>query len=189
MAMIGLKIPEEVAERLSKISVPGKKLPKEEMHITMFYFENKLNIKDILKITQIMYNVSKKIEPIHIKGTTISTFKKGDDGVPIIVQIVSEDLSIFRKKMAQKFDDEDIDYSKKWPEFNPHLTLSYSSKEMEDKKLDKNISWKASEVVFWAGDWHSDPGILVSIPIAKKASKFQSNYLVAELFESLTKMS
>lgn len=191
MAMIGLKVPEEISERLSKISVPGKKLPAEEMHITMFYFENKLNIKDIVKITQAMYDIIKKFEQVRLKGVTISTFKKCDDGVPVIVPIVSDELVDLRKKMAKKFDNEDIDYSKKWPEFRPHLTLSYSPKEIEDKKLDKNINWKASEVIFWGGDRHSDPGILVSIPlcVGKKASKFESSFLAAQLFESLVKNS
>lgn len=186
--MIGLKIPDEISEKLFKISVPGKKFSKEEMHITMFYFKNKLSIKDILKIVQIMYNVINKFNSVSIKGTTISTFEKGDDGVPIIIPIVSEELLDIRKKMAKELDDENLSYSKKWPEFKPHLTLSFSTKEMEDKKLDKNISWKASEVVLWAGDWQTDPGILVSIPITKKASKFEASYVVAELFESLTKV-
>lgn len=190
MAMIGLKVPEEICERLAKISVPGKKISPEEMHITMFYFEDKLKIKDVVNIVQAMYEVTKKFDAIPIKGNVISTFKKGDDGVPVIVSILSEDLIDIRKKMAKKFDDADIKYSKKWPEFKPHLTLSYSPKEMEDKKLEKNISWKASEVVLWAGDWHSDPGILVSMPLhlSKKASKFDKNYLVATLFESLTRL-
>lgn len=190
MPMIGLKAPEEICERLSKISVPGKKTPADEMHITMFYFEQDLGIKDILKITQAMYEVTKKADALSIKGNTVSTFNKGDDGVPVIVPIVSDDLVDLRKKMAKKFDNEGIKYSKKWPEYKPHLTLSYSPKEMEDKKLEKSIGWKASEVIFWAGSWHSDPGVLVSMPLhlGKKASKFDKNYLVAELFESLTRL-
>lgn len=189
MAMIGLKVPEEITEKLSRISVPGKKSPPEEMHITMFYFENKLNIKGIIKIVQVMYDVIKKCESLAIKGTTVSSFKKGDDGVPIIIPIISEELLELRKKLAKKLDNEEINYSKKWPEFKPHLTLAYSPKEMEDKKLDKNISWKADEVILWAGDWHSDPGILVSMPVTKKASKFETSYIVAKLFESLVKIS
>jgi 2'-5' RNA ligase len=195
MAMIGLKIPEEVSERLAKISLPGKKTLAEEMHITMFYFENKLSIQDVLKVVQAMYETTKKSEPIHIKGTTISTFDKGDDGVPIIIPIVSEDLISLRKKMAKKFDEAKIEYSKKWPEFKPHLTLSYSPKKIEDKKLNKSIAWKAEEIVFWAGEWSSDPGILVSMPLIpkdikhKKASKFESSFLVAQLFEALVKSS
>ena len=189
--MIGLKVPEEICERLAKISVPGKKISPEEMHITMFYFEDKLKIKAVVNIVQAMYEVTKKFDEIPIKGNVISTFKKGDDGVPIIIPILSEDLLNIRNKMAKKFDETDIKYSKKWPEFKPHLTLAYSPKEMEDKKLEKNISWKASEVVLWAGEWQSNPGILVSMPLhlSKKASKFDNNYLVATLFESLTRLS
>lgn len=197
MAMIGLKVPEEISERLVKISVPGKKSAAEEMHITMFYFEDKLSIKDVTKIVQAMYEVTKKNEPLHIKGTTVSTFGKGDDGIPVIIPIVSEDLMTIRKKMAKKFDEAEIDYSKKWPEFKPHLTLSYSPKKMEDKKLDKNISWKATEIILWAGEWSSDPGILVSMPLYQKvknsnakhakASKFESSFLAAQLFEALVK--
>lgn len=191
MAMIGLKIPPKISEQLSKISVPGKKSSAEELHITMFYFKDKLKIDDVLSIVQNLYTITKKSDELQIKATTISSFKKNDDGIPIIVPVISEDLLALRKKIAKKFDDAGIEYSKKWPEYKPHITLSFSSKEMEDKKLDKTISWKAGEIVLWAGGWHTDPGILVELPLQmnKRASKFEPNIITAQLFESLTRLS
>lgn len=185
MAMIGLKVPEDICDELSRISVPGKKTKLDEYHITMFYFGDKLKIEETTKIVESLYEVIRKSDPIQIKGRTISSFKRGDDGIPIIVPIVSEDLIELREKIAKKFDTNGIQYNKKWPEYKPHITLSYSPKEFEDRKIDKNISWKAREIIFWAGEWHSDPGIVVELPLMKKASR--SELVQAQLFESLVR--
>ncbi len=190
MTMIYIKVPEDICKTLSKISVPGEKLEAEEMHITLFYFEHDLKIKDMIKIFNIMYNITKKNDALNIKLTTISSFKKGADGVPIIIPIESDDLINFRKEIAKKFDNEAIKYSKKWPEFKPHLTLSYSKKEMNDKKIDKPIKFKTTELILIAGE-EIDDGVIVSVPfdLNKKTSKFESISKSAQLFELITKTS
>lgn len=186
--MIGIKAPPEVADKLSEVSVIGKKLSKEELHITMFYFENKLDIKDIFKIVKVIHESIKNAQCVKIKCSEVSTFPKGPDGVPVIVPIQSEDLLSLRNKIANKFDDSKIKYSKRWPEYNPHLTLSYSSKGMENKKLDKNISWKANEIFFWTGEMIND--IYVSLPLRteKKATSFDLTYIMSDVFQKLAKI-
>jgi len=54
MAMIALKIPSNISDKLSEIKVGGKKELPEEYHITMFYFDGKLKIDDVCKITKTM---------------------------------------------------------------------------------------------------------------------------------------
>lgn len=186
MAMIALRVPDDVAEKLNAVEVAGKSV-KEDMHITMFYFEQKLTIASIIKIMEAMYAVANKTTALKIKGTKVSSFPKGDDGVPVIVPIESEDLLSLRNSMAKKLTKFGIKYSNRYPEYKPHLTLSYSSKEVEDKKLTKPVAWSAHEVVLWAGD-DMDDGIVISVPfkIGKKASNFSGHAFYAEWFQKLS---
>lgn len=184
MGMISLSVPEDIRDQLAKIKVPGKKESKDEYHITLFYFENKLKIDDILKVLETAFIFCKKHKSFPIKGTKIESFPEGDDGFPIIVPIESDDLQQFRKKLAKKFDADGIDYSKRWPDFNPHLTLSYSSTK-EEKPLPKNISWEIDEIELWAGDDMAS-GLYCSIPlgISKHATRYDNLYAIAELLDS-----
>lgn len=185
MSMIGLKVPAGIAEKLSKISVPGKKESAEMMHITMFYFEKELTIKNILTITKILYDAVKNVPAFSIKGKKALCFPNGKYGYPIIVPIESDELLNLRKAIAKKFDTNDVKYSKKFPEYKPHLTLSYSPKEMEEKKIE-SVSWKSEEIVIWGGT-DDEPQVIVSIPFSfgKKASKFELGYIYSEIFEKL----
>ncbi|HLG26632.1 MAG TPA: 2'-5' RNA ligase family protein [Paenisporosarcina sp.] len=184
MAMIGIKAPFDLAEQLKKNSVPGKQLSPEEMHITMFYFEKQLKIKDVITIIGAAHDALKRSGPFQVRGNKITTFPKGDDGVPVIVPIISDELLTIRKRMASKFDSEDIVFSKKYPEYKPHLTLSYATKEMEDEKLDKAVSWKVKDIVLWAGD-NMDGGIIVSLPLTKQATRYDLHAVYSDVFEKL----
>lgn len=187
MSMIALKIPSNISEKLSKIKVDGKKELPEEYHITMFYFDGKLKIDDICKITKIMNSVLGKFSPPKISFKEVSSFPKGDDGFPVIVPIISDDLIEVRKSLAKAFDKEKINYSKKWPEFKPHLTLAYSKKEPTNQKIDKSF-WNATELVLYAGDKFEfskfESGMFIFMPFGKKASsKFEMVRLASFIFE------
>lgn len=189
MGMIAIKIPQDISDALSKISVPGKKLSNEELHITLFYFEKKLSINDIINITHCLYDITKNAETFKIKMNNISTFNKGPDGVPIIIPIVSEELSDLRKRLAKKLDSKEVVYSKKWPEFKPHMTLSYSTKEMEDRSLEKKLNWKVEEIAFYSGeDMENCLQVLVPLNLGKKASKFDKLCIASDIFVSQCKL-
>lgn len=187
MSMIALKIPLDISDKLSKIKVDGKKESPEEYHITMFYFDGKLKIDDVCKITKTMNSVLGRFSPPKISFKEVSYFPKGDDGFPVVVPILSDDLIEVRKSLAKAFDKEKINYSKKWPEFKPHLTLAYSKKEPTDQKVDKS-SWSATELVLYAGDKQEfskfESGMFVFMPFGKKASsKFEVIRLASFIFE------
>lgn len=189
MTMIALKVPIEIADKLSKISVPGKKSLVEEMHITMFYFPDELSFDEIIKVTKILHSYSSKIDFITIKVDQVTSFPKGEDGIPIIMPIKSNGLLEVRKQMAKKLDNENLAFSKKWPEYKPHLTLAYSKEEMKDKKIDP-IKWKATELSFWAGEDMVN-SLYISIPLGldKKSSNLFLLSSVADYFQILTKSS
>lgn len=184
MSMIGLKVPADVVEKLLKIKVPGKKVPDDSYHITMFYFEKEFKIKDMMNLIKLVHDVIKNVEPFQIKGKKVSCFPKGEDGVPIIIPVESEGLMELRKRLAKKFDASDFQFSKKYPEYRPHLTLAYSSKDGDEKDVD-GIRWKATEIVIWGGP-HDDEQIVISIPFKfGKRSGNELSYLYAEAFENL----
>lgn len=187
MSMIALKIPSNISDKLSKIKVDGKKELPQEYHITMFYFDGKLKIDDICKITKIMNSVLGRYSPPKISFKEISHFQKGDNGFPVIISILSDELIEIRKSLVKVFDKEKINYSKKWPEFKPHITLAYSKKEPTDQSIDK-YSWNATELVLYAGDKFEfsnfESGTFVFMPFGKKASnKFEMIRLASFIFE------
>lgn len=186
MAMLGIKVPEEIGQKISKLSVPGERLETDEYHITMFYFEQELKLPEILKIIQLVYGTLKNTPSFGLRSRLISSFPEGPDGVPVLLKIDSEPLMELRKSLGKKFDKNDIKYSKVHPEFKPHVTLSYSKKEFEDKKLSEPIKWKASELYLWAGE-NMDSGIIVTLPLGmKKRSQFDFLHIYAELLENMT---
>jgi len=187
MSMIALKIPLNISDKLSEIKVDGKKESPEEYHITMFYFEGKLKIDDVCKITKTMNSILGRFSPPKISFKEVSFFPKGEDGFPVIVPILSDDLIEIRKSLAKAFDKEKINYSKEWPEFKPHLTLAYSKKEPTNQKIDKS-SWNATELVLYAGDKFEfskfENGMFIFMPFGKKASsKFEMVRLASFIFE------
>ena len=106
----------------------------------------------------------------------VKSFGNGDDGYPIIVPVESDELFEFRKKLAKKLDDNNVKYSKKWPEYKPHITLSYSKKEFEGHKLKSKISFHADEVVLYSGDSMDENDIIVSLSLKNKKASYLESY-------------
>lgn len=182
MAMIAITVPEDVTDSLERELVNGKKCGPETYHITMFYIEEELGIKDVVEILEIMHSVLKNTDGFKVKGAKISTFPKGPDGVPVIVPIESKDLFDLREAMAKKFDANKIKYSKRFPKYQPHLTLSYASKEQEEKKLEKAVTWKVPNIVLFAGD-NMEDGVIVKVPLRKsKRSRHELLGLFCEAY-------
>ena len=184
MPMIAIKIPEDISIQLNKISISGKKENLNEFHITLFYFE-KINIEDILKTTELLYKNCKKASPFKVSFNKLSSFPKGDDGIPVILPVESNDLILFRAKLAKNLDSNKIEYSKKFPNYSPHCTLAYLNKEIapQEKKLNK-INFKVNEIIFYAGD-NMDDGIIVKIPLGE-ISKNAGLLIWSELFNNIS---
>lgn len=180
MALLGIKIPSEIGKAFHYIDVPGKKEVADQMHITMFYLNDgkALQTKELLEICDITIEALKDTIVFDINCNQVSHFPKGQDGVPIKIDVESKELLKLRKKLADKFDEKKVNYSKKFPEWKAHITLSYADDFIKEFKLDKEIKIPITELVLWAGD-EFDNGINVTIPLnLNKISK-------AQLFASL----
>jgi hypothetical protein len=68
--------------------------------------------------------------------------------------------------LRAEFDRLGVGYSKKWPEYRPHVTLSYVSDDGVDSyssPLGGPLTWTASDMVIWGGD-ERDEVLSVNMP-------------------------
>jgi 2'-5' RNA ligase len=151
MAMIGIRVPQDVARLLLSIDVPGEKTQKSHQHITLHMLGDDVPIEQIGKAIVAAYGVAEKTVPFRVAMNSISTFKGGDNGVPVICPIFSPELHALHGNLKAAFDKAGVEYSKKWPEFKPHVTLSYSPEPMKDRPLGP-LEWSTYEMVLWGGD-------------------------------------
>ncbi len=185
MAFLGIRVPHETARLLAQIDVPGEKTATSEMHITLLHFQKEWPITELAKSLEATYEVVSKFHPFLAKINKVSSFPKNPEGkIPIIGKVESSELMKLRKKLAENFDDENIDFSKTHKDFKPHITLAYSEEEPDKEKF-HTVEFVVSEIVLWGGD-HGDDRIFVTFPLA--GPKMDKNAMLLtkiEIFEKI----
>lgn len=151
MAMIGLRVPQEAARLLASVEVPGEQVQRHHSHITVHMLGDDVPIEQIGKAIIAAHGVAEKTVPFRLSMNSISTFKGGPNGVPVICPIFAPELHALHANLKAAFDEAGVEYSKKWPEFRPHVTLAYSPEPMKDQALGP-LEWSAYEMVLWGGD-------------------------------------
>lgn len=151
MAFIGLKCPHEVGRLLHGIEVPGEKVPVDEYHVTLLYLGKDVPIETLGKAIVAAAEVAAAQKPFRCTLTHVTSFPKNDDGVPIICPVASPDLHELNDKLKKKFDGAGVSYSKKFPEYKPHLTLAYADSTPTEEEFGP-LEWSAYEMVLWGGD-------------------------------------
>lgn len=185
MAFLGIRVPHETARLLAQIDVPGEKTATSEMHITLLHFQSEWPISELAKSLEATYEVVSKFHPFLAKINKVSSFSKNPEGkIPVIGKVESTELMKLRKKLAENFDDENIDFSKTHKDFKPHVTLAYSEEEPDKEKFHA-VEFVVSEIVLWGGD-HGDDRIFVTFPLA--GPKMDKNAMLLtkiEIFEKI----
>lgn len=187
MAFIGIRIPTDVARLFRNLELPGEKVSENEYHITLLVFDENWPIKHVAKAMEASFEVLENTEPFTISCNLVTCFPKREDNpCPLIAKVISKELKHLNTALKKKFDEEDVEYSKTFKDFKPHITLSYADKEIKDIKLDKEIEFTVNEVVLWAGD-NGDDRIFITFPLKGVQAKKHS-YLVqkAEIFYKLS---
>ncbi len=174
MAFIGIRVPEAVGRMLESVEVPGERSKTSDMHITLLYLGRNAGIIPIAKAMVATHAVVSKYRPFLVTGITVDSFPSNpDDGIPVIVPIESQPLHVFRHSLASKFDELGLEYSKKYPEFHPHVTLSYV-KDPQDgftvpvQNLPGYAAWVVNEITIWGGEDMGD-GAIVTLPLPMSA--------------------
>jgi 2'-5' RNA ligase len=151
MAILTIKVPEDVSVKLSNIQVPGVKVPVSEKHITLLYLGDDVSIDVLGSVVIETARVTERIKPFKIHLKNMTSFPQGKDGYPVICPVVSKEIHGLHDALGDALDVHGIEYDKKWPEFKPHVTLSYAEDKPKDKKIDE-ITWTCNEVMLWGGD-------------------------------------
>jgi 2'-5' RNA ligase len=176
MAIVGFAVPAATARILSEIDVPGVKEPVNNFHITVLMLDDDVPIDVIGDAMEAAYRVASRVRPFTARVSRISSFPAGNDGVPIICPVEAPELQAVWESLKASFDAKGVGYSKKFPVFKPHVTLSYSDQPFEDREIHP-IEWGAHELVVWGGD-RGDRRVVVTLPFSL-VDRVASRYRVA----------
>lgn len=187
MSFIGIKIPYEVSKKLDKIKVPGQKEDIDEYHITLIHFSEEHSIKDIFKITSILTNFLNEFKTFEVKTHQLTCFPKFQENpVPIITKIQGKKLFELQSKLKNELEKMEVDFSKTFKEYKPHITLSYAEKEIESKEI-QQLSFEVNEITYFGGSYGELPKVKIDFSlINKKKSKKLSEK--TKLFKKLSKL-
>lgn len=170
MAMIGLKVPAEVGRLLNTIEVPGEHVSGDSYHITIANLGDDLPIEVVAKAIQAVYEVAAKTLPFSVSFTHVSSFPKNPAGVPVICLIKSPELVDLHGRIKKALDEFGVEYSKKFPDFKPHVTLAYNEDEMDDIAFQSPLEWSAYEMTLWGGD-SGENQVVANFPFSLPTSK------------------
>lgn len=162
MAIICLKVPSYVSTFFENLDVPGTSLTSQGMHVTILHFKN-FSIDDVASLLAPTAEVASQTLPFVCGFKEVSSFPVGEDGVPIICPMISPGLHSIRTELAAACDARGIEYSKKWPDYNPHMTLAYSDTPFAIS-LGFPVTWTVMDLAIWDGE-NECKGVSVHIPL------------------------
>jgi RNA 2',3'-cyclic 3'-phosphodiesterase len=174
MAFLGIRVPNETARLFKDVDVPGTKEPPSSMHITLLFLGDNIPIETLAKAMVATIGVTSNTPPFTVATDHVTCFPT-DDNVPVICPIESKALHELQAKIRKAYDNSGIKYSKKHPEYKPHLTLAYADEEIEKRSISK-VEWGAHEIVLWGGD-EGDSRLVITFPLSLDASKTSGRVL------------
>lgn len=164
MAFLGLRLPHETARLLNGIDVPGKRESLGHFHITMLHLGKEVPIEALQKALLATYEVTSRTRPFTVRTSMLSSFPKNEDGVPVICRVDSDPLHELRAKVCRSYDVHGVEYSKKFPEYKPHVTLAWAEDEVPERRI-PTVEWGAHELVLWGGD-SGDTRLVMTFPFS-----------------------
>lgn len=172
MAFIGIEVPPEVAVALEQISVPGVKEPRDHYHITLLHLGSEIPIENVSRAGLATFLSCSSFAPFETAIGHIESFPQGDDGFPIVARIISTGIHRLQSFMVSTFDRLGIDFSKKFPEYKPHVTLSYADRPIQPRLI-VPTRWTVRQVVVWGGDKGANR-MVVKVPLEHLEDKATS---------------
>ena len=147
MTFLHLPIPSNISEILQSIPLSGKIVRADPSdHCTLMYFEDDMDLDYALKIIPIVANITSKTKPFIINFSKFSSFPSGKYGTPIVCILKSPELIKLRTEIKNAFEDNDIDFSNKFPSFKPHITLGYYEEEHSGKF--NEVAFPVNKIIF-----------------------------------------
>ncbi len=159
MAILGIHCPRDVGRIFSQIDVIGEREPLGHQHITILHLGDDVPIEQLAKAIVAVFNVTSRTKPFTVQTNRVSTFPPHPEHgtVPVICPVVSPPLHELHARLKAALDQAGVDYSKTFPVYKPHVTLSYVKDPLvhADGVAEKEIppiEWGVADIVLWGGD-------------------------------------
>jgi 2'-5' RNA ligase len=158
------------------VDVPGEREAPETFHVTLVYFGRDRPFNDLIRAAVIASSVCKDFDPFKCQVHRVVSFDPGDKGYPIVGRIESQQINELWTVLRTAYDEHGFEYSKKWPNFTPHVTLSYSPVPLKAPILLSSsvtgttlrggaaVVWNVNDLML-LGD--GTPKEVISIPLAR----------------------
>lgn len=178
MALVTLKVPYEAAMMLEGVEVPGERLSASDMHVTLLYMGKGTPLVEVARAMLACHEVARAFSPFLLLLNRVGAFPEGEDGTPIILPVMSPVVMSLQASLKLAFQKYGMEFSDKFPDFKPHVTLSYLQAGENVPPLaglPGPLSWVAHEMMIWGGDaGESDVSIRVPFvlsPVHKAAAR------------------
>lgn len=172
MAFIGLKVPHEVARLLADTEFVkyGEPVSPDTFHVTIAVLEDNVPIEELARAIAPVFEVASNTRPFSVSTNHVDHFGDPEKTeFPIIALIDSFELHALRDRLLRVLNKAKIEYSKKFPEYRPHVTLGYgkdlAALDYIPMHIPSTITWGAQELVLWGGD-KGDNRVIVTFPFS-----------------------
>lgn len=170
MAFLGFRVPHETSRLFRDIEVPGTKTEMGQYHVTLLYLGNDIEVDVLAEALKATYAVTSKTRHFTVRTSMVMSFPPSpEDGHPVVARITSDELHDLRERLVLAFDEGGIDFNKKYPDYKPHVTLSYAGDAVDEFRI-PTIEWGAHELVMWGGD-DGDRKLTVTFPLALRSDE------------------
>jgi len=150
-----MRVPVATAEQFAAIKVPGERELKDKMHITLAYLGENVPLSAVLKSVAVCLAIGAEFSPLSLTAAAVMCFPPDPEGrTPIIARLVTPALLTMRAALIQRLEQAKIDYSKKHPQYRPHVTLSYAQAAQKPIVIPP-VRWNSNSLTVWGGD-HGD---------------------------------
>jgi len=165
MAMIALRVPYETARLLGSIAgaLPGDSQAASDMHVTVAFLGDDVSVQQLASAMVACHAITSKTAPFMLTVSEISSFEPGENGTPVIMPIQSPELHTLEQALKAELDKAGVPYGKKWPEFKPHVTLSYIPGMKASGPLPAPLSWGTFDLTIYGAN-SGDGQMLVVLP-------------------------
>lgn len=146
--MLYVPVPKSVGVSLLEKKLPGRTESLDGLHVTLFCFEE-MTLSQYTTAIEIVSSISStRAFPSPMKLMTMRTHYFEGDGskIPVFARVLSPSLMGLRAAIAEAFVSYEIPFKNNFPEYKPHITLSYSKEECSYPF--EPISWTVSDLRF-----------------------------------------
>lgn len=151
VAIVGIEVPRAVAEKLAGLGAPGSPEAPETMHITVLYLGKDAPVESVLAATDALYRVCRRTPPFNVGFAVRTSFPDRGNGTPVIARVISPALHRFRAELMAELDAAGVFYDTKFPDFKPHVTVSYCDSAVPDAPMEPTV-WTVGSIAVWGGD-------------------------------------